>query len=95
MVGTHFSASYGWMDTGTLMPVRVSLTQQHGSPQAGLNLSVRQPIPSGGLPGRLEAVGELRNLMAQGYLPMTTGSGRSVLLTNSPRAVRGGLSFIF
>jgi len=95
VVGTHFSASYGWMDTGTLMPVRVSLTQQHGSPQAGLNLSVRQPIPSGGLPGRLEAVGEMRNLMAQGYLPMTTGSGRSVLLTNSPRAVRGGLSFIF
>jgi hypothetical protein len=91
--GTRFIASYGWMDTGTLMPARISLTQKTG-PEPGLNLSIRQPIPSGGLPGRFEAVGEVRNALAQGYLPMSS-AGRPLLLTNSPRSVRGGLSFIF
>ncbi len=91
--GTRFIASYGWMDTGTLMPARISLTQMTG-PEPGLNLSIRQPIPSGGLPGRFEAVGEVRNALAQGYLPFSSG-GRSLLLTNSPRSVRGGLSFVF
>ncbi len=93
VTGTIFSASYGWMDARTLMPGRISLTQQTG-PEVGLNISVRQPIPLAALGGRFEAVGEVRNAMAQGYLPVSSG-GRSLLLTNSPRAVRGGLSFIF
>jgi hypothetical protein len=93
VTGTIFSASYGWMDAGTLMPARISLTQQIG-PETGLNISVRQPIPLSALGGRFEAVGEVRNAMAQGYLPVNSG-GRALLLTNSPRAVRGGLSFIF
>jgi hypothetical protein len=91
--GTRFIASYGWMDTGTLMPSRISLMQKTG-PETGLNLSIRQPIPSGGLLGRFEAVGEIRNALAQGYLPMSS-AGKPLLLTNSPRSVRGGLSFIF
>jgi hypothetical protein len=37
---------------------------------------------------------ELRNMMAQGYLPLTM-DGRHVLLMQNPRALRGGLSFIF
>jgi hypothetical protein len=93
ITGTIFSASYGWMDPGTLMPARISLTQQI-SPETGLNISVRQPIPLSALGGRFEAVGEVRNALAQGYLPVNSG-GRALLLTNSPRAVRGGLSFIF
>jgi hypothetical protein len=44
--------------------------------------------------GRFEASAELRNLLAQGYLPVIVSDQRAVL-TNSPRAVRGGLSFIF
>jgi hypothetical protein len=48
-----------------------------------------------GLPGRLEATAEFRNMLAQGYLPITTAEGQNVLLTHSPRAVRGGVSFIF
>jgi hypothetical protein len=47
------------------------------------------------VPGRFEATAELRNLLEQGYLPLSTGDGRTLLLTNAPRAVRGGLSFIF
>ena len=43
---------------------------------------------------RMEATADLRNLLAQGYLPLGGTAGRSVL-TNSPRLVRGGLNFIF
>jgi hypothetical protein len=38
---------------------------------------------------------EMRNLLAQGYLPIETAAGRRIILTQTPRAVRGGLSFIF
>jgi hypothetical protein len=37
---------------------------------------------------------EVNNLLAQGYLPLSV-AGRRALLTNSPRAVRAGLNFIF
>jgi hypothetical protein len=46
------------------------------------------------MPGRLEATAELRNGLAEGYLPVTL-NGQRVLLIQSPRALRGGLSFIF
>jgi hypothetical protein len=46
------------------------------------------------LPGRLEASAELRNILAQGYVPLNL-SGRKAYLVHAPRSVRGGLSFIF
>jgi hypothetical protein len=61
----------------------------------GLNVSVHQPIPYfGGLPGHLEATADMRNLLAQGYVPLTY-AGRRTYLMQSARSVRGGLSFIF
>jgi hypothetical protein len=45
--------------------------------------------------GRLEITADLRNLLAQGYLPMSTPQGRRVLLLHSPRSLRGGFNFIF
>ena len=93
--GTHVSGSYQWTDYGSIMPSHLYLTQRT-YPEAGLNWHIRQPIPSfPGMPGRLEATADLRNMLAQGYLPVPTGDGRRVLLIQSPRAVRGGLSFIF
>ena len=88
------SADYGWTDFHALMLEHMFLTQP--SDQApGLNIRVRQPLPAfGGLPGRLEATIELRNLLAQGYLPLVAGSYHAVL-TDSPRCLRGGLNFIF
>ena len=38
---------------------------------------------------------ELRNLLAQGYIPVATPDGRQMWLVQLPRAVRGGVSFIF
>jgi hypothetical protein len=94
-VGTKFTGSYQWTDYSALTPAHVYLTQA-SSPQTGLNIGVRQPLPAfGGFPGRLEATADLRNLLAQGYLAFNSGNGNRLLLVHSPRSVRGGLAFIF
>lgn len=95
VTGTVITGSYQWMDyNDTIMPDHFYLTQSQYT-QPGLNLLVRQPIPAvPGFPCRLEATAELQNGLAQGYLPVTEG-GQSVTLVQSPRALRGGLSFIF
>jgi hypothetical protein len=95
VTGTRFAASYEWTDSTSLVPGHVYLTQKI-YPETGLNIRLRQPLPSfSSLPGRLEASAELRNMLAQGYLPMSSSDGRRLTLAQFPRAVRGGLSFIF
>jgi hypothetical protein len=47
------------------------------------------------LPWRMEATADLRNMLAQGYLRLGMADGQSVLLVETPRSFRGGLSFIF
>jgi hypothetical protein len=47
------------------------------------------------LPWRMEATADVRNMLAQGYLPLQTASGQRILLVETPRSFRGGLSFIF
>ena len=95
LTGTVITGSYQWMDyNDTIMPDHFYLTQSPYT-EPGLNVRVRQPIPSVlGMPGRLEATAELQNGLAQGYLPVTEGA-QHVTLVQSPRALRGGLSFIF
>lgn len=95
LTGTIITGSYQWMDyNNTIMPDHFYLTQSPYT-EPGLNVRVRQPIPSvPGMPGRLEATAELQNGLAQGYLPVIVGS-QHVTLVQSPRALRGGLSFIF
>jgi hypothetical protein len=95
-VGTRYAASYQWTDYSVLHPVHLSLIQR-STVEPGLNIHLRQPIPgvTGVFPGRFEATAELRNLLAQGYLPLATSDGRQVVLIHAPKSVRGGLSFIF
>ena len=89
---TRVSANYGWTDFHVLMPAHLFVTQ--GATQdIGVNIYVRQPLPISGLPWHMEATAEMRNLLAQGYLPI--GAASHGILTNSPRAVRGGLNFVF
>lgn len=93
--GTRVSASYQFADYTALMPVHRTLTGSI-SPEMGLNLQFRQPLPSFGIwNGRVEAIGELRNLLHQGYIPVTGSDGKVLLLMQSPKTIRGGLSFIF
>lgn len=93
--GTQISANYGWVDSGAVIPRHIFTTQNtYVSP--GLNIMIRQPLPSFfGMPGRLELTADLRNLLAQGYLPLSGGDDRSLLVVQAPRAIRGSLNFIF
>ena len=93
--GTQFLASYGWVDAGAVVPSH-AFTTQSAYVAPGLNVAVRQPLPSlFGLPGRLEVTADLRNLLAQGYIPLTSPDGQRMLIVQAPRAIRGGLNFIF
>ena len=47
------------------------------------------------LPWRMEATADLRNMLAQGYASLNTATGQKILLVETPRSFRGGLSFIF
>jgi hypothetical protein len=93
--GTHLTGDYTWVAGGAIVPQHFFTTQQvYMTP--GLNFIVRQPLPSlFGLPGHIELTAELRNLLAQGYVPISTADGRTILLVQSPRAIRGAVSFIF
>ncbi len=92
--GTHMVGSYQWTDTRTLTPGHLYSTQSV-RPEPGLNLYVRQPIPWPLFPWRMEISADLRNLLAQGYLPINAGPGRRMLLMQTPRSFRGGFNFIF
>ena len=92
--GTRLSANYGWVDSGAIIP-RHAFTTQDVVATPGLNVMIRQPLPSlFGFAGRLELTADLRNLLAQGYLPMIA-DGHQFLASESPRAIRGGLKFVF
>jgi Carboxypeptidase regulatory-like domain len=94
--GTHMIASYQYTPgSGWAMPGNMYSTQSI-RPIPGLNIYVRQPIPRISLlPWRMEATADLRNLLAQGYLPLFMGNGQQAVLVQTPRSFRGGLSFIF
>ncbi|PWT99150.1 MAG: hypothetical protein C5B51_27785 [Terriglobia bacterium] len=94
--GTHMVASYQWSgDPRWAMPGRLYSTQSL-RPMPGLNIYVRQPLPGLSiLPWRMEATADLRNLLAEGYLPLGNANGQQVVLVQNPRSFRGGLSFIF
>jgi len=93
--GTHYVASYQWMDQRSATPGQLYSTQPM-RPEAGFNVLVRQPIPTFfSMPWRMEASADLRNMLAQGYLPLSVVDGRRILLVQTPRSFRGGLSFIF
>ncbi|HKE28183.1 MAG TPA: TonB-dependent receptor [Bryobacteraceae bacterium] len=91
-IGTKFIASYQWTnDPRSLMGGNL-YSAQGLTALPGLNIYVRQPIP--GFAGRLEATADLRNMLAQGYLPIAVG-GTQLLLVDNPRSFRGGLAFRF
>jgi hypothetical protein len=93
--GTRIVASYQWTDYQSATPGPMFATEST-RPQPGLNVMVRQPVPSiPRVPWRMEASAELNNLLAQGYLPLTTSGGNQFLLINTPRMVRGGIAFLF
>ena len=93
--GTRWIASYSWINGRTLTPVDM-FNASPGQADPYLSFFVRQPVPCGSfLPAKLEALVDVRNLLAQGYIPVITGDGQTLYLVQSARSVRGGLAFNF
>jgi len=94
-VHSRWIASYRWVGGPALTPVDM-FNASAGQSDPYLNLFVRQPIPSMGfLPGHMEAVVDVRNLLAQGYVPVVGRDGETVYLVQAARSVRGGFAFTF
>jgi len=91
---THVVASYRYAAGRTLTPVDLFNTSA-GQADPYLNLFIRQPIPSSFFSGHIELLVDLRNLLAEGYVPVVGSDGHTVYLVQSARSVRGGLAFNF
>jgi Carboxypeptidase regulatory-like domain len=92
---TRWMASYRWMNGEGLTPVDM-FNASAGRADPYLSFFFRQPIPGTGFfPGHVEAIVDLRNLLAQGYVPVLGNDGHTVYLVQSARAVSGGVAFTF
>lgn len=91
---TRWVASYRYTGGRTLTPVDLFNTSA-GQSDPYLNLFIRQPIPASFLAGHMEILMDLRNLLAQGYVPVMGRDGRTLYLVQSARSVRGGVAFSF
>jgi len=93
---TRWIASYRWTSgDNTLTPVDL-FNASAGQADPYFSLFLRQPLPHvHGMPLNMEAIIDLRNLLAQGYVPVIGPDGQTVYLMQSARSVRGGLAFSF
>jgi hypothetical protein len=91
---TRWIASYRYSGGPTLTPVD-EFNSSAGQADPYLNLCVRQPIPARFFAGHMEILVDLRNLLAQGYVPVMGSDGHTVYLVQSARSVRGGVAFSF
>ena len=91
--GTEWRASYRWQQPDSLTavdPFNKSL------PDPYLSIYLRQPVHCGHvLPNGMEALVDVRNLLAEGYRPFVTDDGSVLYFAQASRAVEGGLSFSF
>ena len=93
--GMRWVASYKWTSSNAVTPVDL-FNASPGQADPYFSIVIRQPIPGGSfLPGHIEALVDVRNLLAQGYRPFFSPDGRTLYLVQSARAVRGGLAFTF
>jgi hypothetical protein len=93
-VKTRWIASYRYTSGGALTPVdQFNISPGQSGPY--LNLFLRQPIPASFLAGHMDILMDLRNLLAQGYVPVLAPDGRTLYLVQTARSVRGGVAFNF
>jgi Carboxypeptidase regulatory-like domain len=92
---TRWITSYRWISGDALTPVDV-FNASPGQSDPYLNLFLRQPIPGTHFfPGHMDAIVDVRNLLAQGYVPVMGHDGHTVYLVQSARSIRGGVAFTF
>ncbi len=93
---TQWIASYRYTSGDNTLTSIDLFNASAGQTDPFFNLFVRQPLPRMRfIPGNMEALVDLRNLMAQGYVPVIGPDGKTVYLMQSARSVRGGLAFTF
>jgi hypothetical protein len=91
--GTRWRATYRWQPEGTVTPV-ASFSQDGADPY--LNLQFRRPIHvNRDGEGGIEALLNLRNLLAQGYRPFILSDGSMLVFAQDQRGISGGLAFNF
>jgi hypothetical protein len=92
---TRWISSYRWTSGEALTPVDM-FNASPGQSEPYWSLFIRQPIPGTSfVPGHMEALLEVRNLLAEGYVPVISQDGGTVYLVQAPRVIRGGVSFTF
>ncbi|HVJ04049.1 MAG TPA: TonB-dependent receptor [Candidatus Saccharimonadales bacterium] len=92
---TKIIASYRWLSGSGLTAVDM-FNASAGETDPYLSFFIRQPIPTMHiLPAGLEALIDVRNLLAQGYRPVLSSDGSIVYLVQGVRCIRAGLSFNF
>jgi hypothetical protein len=91
--GTRWRASYRWQPDDTITAV-APFDENAALPY--LNVRLRQPIhiTRDGSCG-VEALLEVRNLLAQGYRPYILSDGSLLIFAQEQRGIRGGLAFTF
>ena len=92
---TRWGASYQWTNRRSLTPVD-AFNGSPGRTDPFLNFYIRQPLPPNAfLPGKIEVLIDVRNLLAEGYIPIMGADGHTLYLVQTARSVRGGLAFTF
>jgi hypothetical protein len=93
---TRVLASYKWTAGGAVLTPVDMFNASAGQSDPYLNIFLRQPIPGTSfMPGKMEALIDVRNLLSQGYIPVIGQDGRTLYLVQSARAIRGGVAFNF
>jgi hypothetical protein len=92
---TRWIASYRYTGGHAALTPVDEFNSSAGQSDPYLNLYIRQPLPANFLAGHMEILVDLRNLLAQGYVPVMGQDGHTLYLVQSARAVRGGVAFSF
>jgi hypothetical protein len=93
--GTRWIASYKWTSGNPLSAVD-AFNASPGQTDPYFSIFIRQPIPGTSfIPCKMDALIDLRNLLAQGYVPVMGQDGRTIYMVQSARSLRAGLAFTF
>lgn len=90
--GTRWRASYRWQPEDTVTRVAPYALD---SAEPFLNLHLRQPVCRHQGARGLDAMLDMRNLLAQGYRPFVLTDGSLLLFAQDQRSMSAGLAFTF
>jgi len=90
--GTRWRASYRWQPADTVTSVAPFSA---GSLEPFLNMHIRQPIRLHRDGMSIEAIVDMRNLLAQGYRPYLVNDGSLLIFAQDQRSFGGGVAFTF